>query len=254
MRTLKLTVTYDGTNYSGWQRQKNAPTIQQELEESWERITGERITITGSGRTDSGVHARQQVCSLETQSTLDCNKLLRAVNGNTPTAISIVSAEEVDSDFNAITHSVQKTYQYYIQSGRILDPLRERFAWFVSYNLDAAAMQQAADLIVGEHDFASFEATGSVRQSTVRTVIECNVEMKQRGPFEDITVTVTADGFLYNMVRNIVGTLVIVGRGLESPEWILWLLDQKDRKLAGQTAPAHGLFMDHVVYRDENLG
>ena len=254
MRTLKLTITYDGTNYCGWQRQKNAPTIQQTLEESWERITGEKITITGSGRTDSGVHARQQVCSLVTQSVLDCNRLLRAVNANSPTDISILAAEEVDTDFNAITHSVQKTYQYYIQSGRILDPLRERYAWFVSYNLDAAAMHQAAALFVGKHDFASFEATGSVRESSVRTIIECGVEMKQRGPFEDITVTVTANGFLYNMVRNIVGTLVPVGRGLQSPEWIPWLLQQKDRKLAGQTAPAHGLFLDHVVYRDEQLG
>lgn len=254
MRTLKLTITYDGTNYAGWQRQKNAPTVQQTMEEAWKKITGEEITITGSGRTDSGVHARQQVCSLDTQSALDCNKLLRAVNANMPTDISILSAQEVDSDFNAITHSVQKTYQYYIQAGRILDPLRERFAWFVPYNLDAAAMHQAATLFVGEHDFASFQATGSVRQSTIRTVIECSVEMNRRGPFEDITITVTANGFLYNMVRNIVGTLVPVGRGLESPEWIPWLLDQKDRKLAGQTAPAHGLFMDHVIYRDENLG
>ena len=254
MRTLKLTITYDGTNYCGWQRQKNGPTIQQTLEESWKKITGEQITITGSGRTDSGVHARQQVCSLVTQSPLDCDRLLRAVNANSPTDISILSAIEVDSDFNAITDSVEKTYQYYIQSGRILDPLRQRFAWFVSYNLDIAAMQKAAALLVGEHDFASFEATGSVRQSTVRTVIQCSVEMDPRGPFEDVTVTVTANGFLYNMVRNIVGTLVLVGRGLESPEWIPRLLEQKDRKLAGQTAPAHGLFMDHVVYRDENLG
>ena len=254
MRTLKLTITYDGTNYCGWQRQKNGPTIQQTLEESWKKITGEQITITGSGRTDSGVHARRQVCSLVTQSPLDCGRLLRAVNANSPTDISILSAVEVDADFNAITDSVEKTYQYYIQSGRILDPLRQRFAWFVSYNLDTAAMQQAADLLVGEHDFASFEATGSVRQSTIRTVMRCNVEMDRRGPFEDVTVTVSANGFLYNMVRNIVGTLVLVGRRLESPEWIPWLLEQKDRKLAGQTAPAHGLFMDHVVYRDENLG
>ena len=254
MRTLKLTITYDGTNYCGWQRQKNGATIQQTLEESWKKITGEEITITGSGRTDSGVHARQQVCSLVTQSPLDCDRLLRAVNANSPTDISIVSAVEVGPEFNAITDSVQKTYQYYIQSGRILDPLRQRYAWFVSYNLDAAAMHQAATHFVGEHDFSSFEATGSVRQSTVRTVIECGVEMKRRGRFEDITVTVTANGFLYNMVRNMVGTLVPVGRGLESPEWIPWLLEQKDRKLAGQTAPAHGLFLDHVVYRDENLG
>jgi tRNA pseudouridine38-40 synthase len=254
MRTLKLTITYDGTNYAGWQRQKNVPTIQQTFEESWKKITGEEITITGSGRTDSGVHARRQVCSLETQSALDCNRLLRAVNANMPTDISIVSAIEVGDDFNAITHAVEKTYQYYIQSGRILDPLRQRYAWFVPYHLDADTMDQAAALFVGAHDFASFQATGSVRQSTVRTVIHCSVELSRRGPFEDVTITVTANGFLYNMVRNIVGTLVLVGRGLHPPEWITWLLDQKDRKLAGQTAPAHGLFMDHVVYRDENLG
>ena len=254
MRTLKITVTYDGTNYAGWQKQKNAPTVQQKLEEAWKKITGETLTITGSGRTDSGVHARGQVCSLVTQSDLECSNLLRAVNANSPTDISILSAEEVADDFNAITHSVKKTYQYYIQAGRILDPLRERHAWFVSYHLDAEAMQVAASHLVGELDFASFQATGSARLSTVRNVLGCDVTSEQRGPFQDITVTITADGFLYNMVRNIVGTLVPIGRGLESPEWVLWVLAQKDRKLAGQTAPAHGLFMDHVVYRDENLG
>ena len=115
-------------------------------------------------------------------------------------------------------------------------------------------MQAAATNLVGELDFASFQATGSIRQSTVRNVIQCDVTTEQRGPFQDITVTITANGFLYNMVRNIVGTLVPIGRGLESPDWILWVLAQKDREIAGQTAPAHGLFMDHVVYRDENLG
>jgi len=115
-------------------------------------------------------------------------------------------------------------------------------------------MQEAANHLIGELDFASFQATGSERLSTVRNVMACDVKLVKRDPFQDITITITADGFLYNMVRNIVGTLVLVGRGLESPDWILWVLDQKDRKPAGQTAPAHGLFMDHVIYRDENLG
>lgn len=254
MRTLKLTIAYDGTDYSGWQRQKNAPSVQQTLEESWRKITGETITITGSGRTDAGVHARGQVCSLVTASTLDCDSLLRAVNANSPTDVSILSAQEAAADFNAISHSVRKTYQYYIQSGRIMDPLKERFAWFVSHHLDADAMQEAADYLVGEIDFASFQAAGSNRLSTVRHVMQCDVSMARRGPFEDVTITITANGFLYNMVRNIVGTLVPVGRQRKPPHWIKWVLAQKDRKSAGQTAPAHGLFMDHVVYRDDVLG
>jgi tRNA pseudouridine38-40 synthase len=254
MRTLKLTIAYDGTHYSGWQRQKNAPSIQQTLEESWEKITGETITITGSGRTDAGVHARGQVCSLVTSSRLDCASLLRAVNANSPTDISIIDAQEAVEGFNAISHSVQKTYQYSIQSGRIMDPLQERFAWFVSHHLDAEAMQEAAQYLVGEIDFASFQAAGSSRLSTVRNVLQCDVAMSTRGPFEDVTITITANGFLYNMVRNIVGTLVPVGRARKPPEWIKWVLAQKDRKSAGQTAPAHGLFMDHVVYHDDVLG
>lgn len=254
MRTLKITVAYDGTHYFGWQRQRNGPSIQQTLEETWQKITGETVRFTGSGRTDSGVHARGQVCSVETESAIDCAKLLRAVNANSPTDISILSIAQADANFNAITDSVEKTYQYYIQSGRILDPLRLRYAWFVSHHLDAAAMQEAANHLVGELDFASFQATGSDRLSTVRTVSKCDVTMEKRGPFEDVKVTITADGFLYNMVRNIVGTLIPIGRKIETPEWILWVLAQKDRRIAGQTAPAHGLFMDHVVYRDENLG
>lgn len=253
MRTLKLIIAYDGTRYCGWQRQKNAPSVQQTLEQSWKKITGETISITGSGRTDSGVHARGQVCSLVTASKLDCNSLLRAVNANSPTDLSILSVDEAAPDFNAISHSVQKTYQYYIQSGRIMDPLQERFAWFVSHHLDADAMQKAAQYLVGEMDFASFQATGSTRLSTVRHVMQCDVAMTRRGPFENITITITANGFLYNMVRNIVGTLVPVGRHHQPPQWIEWVLDQKDRKIAGQTAPAHGLFMDHVVYRGDIL-
>ena len=250
MRTLKITVAYDGTNYAGWQIQKNAPSVQQKLEESWTKITGETIRITGSGRTDSGVHARGQVCSLETETEIECENLLRAINSNSPTDISILSAEDVPAGFNAITCSTQKTYQYYIQSGRILDPLKKRFAWFVSHHLDAEAMHVAAQHLVGVKDFASFQTTGSERLTTVRNVMQCDVEMQRRGPFEDITVTITADGFLYNMVRSIVGTLVRVGQQRESPDWILTVLAEKNRESAGQTAPAHGLFMDHVVYRD----
>ncbi len=254
MRFIKLTVSYDGTNFVGWQRQINGSTIQQKMEEAWLSISGETVTVTSSGRTDAGVHARGQVCSMRTETDFSCRTIVRAFNARTPTAISVLSAEEAFEGFNAISHSICKTYCYYIQSGRILDPLRERYAWFVPHQLDIEAMSQAAQYVVGEHDFACFQSTGSVRRSTVRNVMACTVSGRQRGPFQDIDFSVTADGFLYNMVRSIVGTLIPVGLGRQKPEWIRELIEQKDRELAGQTAPAKGLFLDHVIYADDASG
>lgn len=254
MRYIKLTVSYDGTGYAGWQRQKNGVGIQQKMEEAWLSITGEKRTITASGRTDAGVHARAQVCSMKTESPLECRSIVRALNARTPTAISVLDAQEAFEGFNAINHSVQKTYCYYIQSGRILDPLRERHAWFVPHVLNVDAMQQAAAHIVGQQDFACFQTTGSIRRTTVRHVMDCQLVGNQRGPFLDIDFSITADGFLYNMVRSIVGSLVQVGKGRYSPDWIRTLIANKDREPAGQTAPAKGLFMDHVVYADDASG
>ena len=243
MRNLKLTIAYNGRNYVGWQVQLNGDTIQQQLEKAWTEVTGEEIRILASGRTDSGVHARGQVCSLETNSVISNSKLLRAINAKTPEDISVLKVESAVEGFNAILHCEKKTYCYQIQCGRILDPLGMDHWWFVPHHLDIEAMREAAAMLTGSLDFASFQAAGgTVRKTTVRDVKEIRIETEQRDPFTDIRIYVTADGFLYNMVRNIVGTLVHVGRRSEPVSWAKWVLDQKDRSHAGQTAPGHGLF------------
>ena len=252
MRHLKLTVAYDGRNYVGWQVQLNGISIQQRMEEAWAEVTGEKIRIIASGRTDSGVHARGQVCSLATDSVIPNAKLLRAINAKTPEDISVLKVESAIEGFNAIHHCEKKTYSYQIQCGRIPDPLGMDHWWFVPHHLDIAAMREAAGHLTGKLDFASFQATGgTVRQTTVRNVMELRIETQPREPFTEIRIYITADGFLYNMVRNIVGTLVHVGRRSEPASWAKWVLDQKDRCDAGQTAPAHGLFLDRVFYPEE---
>jgi tRNA pseudouridine38-40 synthase len=254
MRYLKLTIAYDGKKYVGWQVQKNGISIQQRLEEGWAEVTSETIRITSSGRTDSGVHARGQVCSLATDSKIPNSDLLRALNAKTPDDISVLKVESAIEGFNAINHCVKKTYCYQVQCGRILDPLGLDSWWFVPHHLDIDAMREAAANLVGQQDFASFQATGgSVRKTTVRNVMELRVETSQRDPFTEVRIFVTADGFLYNMVRNIVGTLVHVGRRSQPASWVKWVLDQRDRKSAGQTAPAHGLFLERVFYPEETV-
>jgi tRNA pseudouridine38-40 synthase len=248
MRHLKLVIAYDGTEYCGWQVQTNGISIQQRLEEGWESVTGEKIRITASGRTDSGVHALAQVCSLKTGSQLSHKSLVRALNAETPFDISILSVDAAPVGFHAIRDAVRKTYDYHIQYGRILDPLRIRYCWFVPGDLDLEGMRQAAKFLTGELDFASFESGGAERTTTIRTVSELEIQDESIHDFPGLRLRITADGFLYNMVRNIVGTLVRVGKKSNEIEWVQWVRDQKDRKCAGQTAPAHGLFLNHVVY------
>lgn len=248
MRNLKLTIAYDGTDYVGWQIQSNGVSIQQRLEEGWYSVTGEKRRITASGRTDSGVHALAQVCGLSTDSVLPPSRLVPAINAETPFDISVLSIEEAAAGFHPIRDAVQKTYVYHVQFGRILDPLRLRTCWYVPGTLNLQAMQQGAKWITGEHDFASFETAGAERSTTIRTVIELEIDEECVHGFPGLRITITANGFLYNMVRNIVGTLIRVGKQREDAEWVRWVRDQHDRKCAGQTAPAHGLFLDHVVY------
>ena len=248
MRHVKLIIAYDGTDYCGWQVQINGISIQQRLEEGWQSVTGEKIRITASGRTDSGVHALAQVCSLKTESRLSTADLVRALNAETPYDISVLSAEEATAGFHAIRDAVQKTYDYHIQFGRILDPMRLRYCWFVPGDLDLNAMRQAAKFLTGEHDFASFESAGAERSTSIRNVKQLDIVVESINGFPGLNLKITANGFLYNMVRNIVGTLVRVGKKSNEIEWVRWVRDQKDRKCAGQTAPAHGLFLDHVVY------
>lgn len=251
MRFLKLTLAYDGTDYCGWQVQHNGISVQQRLEEGWKKITGETIRITASGRTDGGVHAMAQVCSLATESTITAAKLVRAINAETPFDITVLNVAEAPDGFHAIRDAIEKTYFYQIQYGRLLDPLGRRFWWHVPVELDVEAMQEAAKCLIGTHDFASFQSAGAERSTTVRTITQLDIEEVERGVFPAIKLTITADGFLYKMVRNIIGSLVRVGRGTESADWLPNVLEQCDRQVAGQAAPAHALFLQQVKYETE---
>lgn len=253
MRGLKLTVAYCGAAYCGWQVQTGQDSIQQKLQEAFEAVTGERVQITGSGRTDAGVHALGQVASLRTRTTLECERLLRALNATTPEDIAILKIEETDPEFHAIRDATGKRYRYRIQPGRIRDPLDRGFSWFVPTELDVAAMREACRQLVGEHDFACFQAAGGVRKTTVRRIFECTLERQLDGPFEKLIFEIEGNGFLYNMVRNIVGSLVEIGKRKRSPAWIGELIAGRNRTLAGPTAPAHALFLVHVRYDPADL-
>ena len=234
----------------GWQVQPNGVSVQQRLEEAWLSATGEKLRITASGRTDSGVHARGQVCSLATNSSLTNRDLNRALNALTPEDIAVLQVEDAAEGFHAIRDAIEKTYGYQIQHGYILDPLRRRECWFVTRDLDLDAMREAASFLIGRHDFTSFQSVGAERLSAVRNVIRLDIEPHQDSLLPELVIWIAADGFLYNMVRRIVGSLVRVGRGSEQPDWVRWVLEQKNGSLSGQTAPAHGLFLDHVQYSD----
>lgn len=248
MRHLKLTVMYDGANYVGWQFQTNGVSVQEKLEAAWLEITGETIRITASGRTDSGVHARRQVCSLKTATRLTCDRLAFALTATTPFDISVLKVEPAPEGFHAIRDATSKTYRYQIQFGPVLDVLNRNQRWFVPRLLNIQKMQQAAEFLLGSHDFGSFETKGSERLTTVRNVTRLDIEYHREEIFEYVDIVITADGFLYNMVRNIVGTLVRIGVGKEEPEWALSVLHSRNRQSAGETAPAQGLFLEQVEY------
>lgn len=261
MRTLKLTLAYDGTQYAGWQSQPQGFTLQDALESVIARITGESLRVTASGRTDAGVHALGQVVSFTTECRLPLDVLLRALNAHLPRDIVVRSVEDAPDGFHAIRDAKRKRYRYVIQDGPMADVFRRRYAWHVFQQLDVPAMQRAAQALVGTHDFCSFQSAGAERETTVRTVFEIDLrrakEVEQGGGEgghrggEDqslITLEIEADGFLYNMVRTIVGTLVQVGRGTEPEDWPAQVLRACDRRAAGQTAPPHGLFLVEVKY------
>lgn len=248
MHHLKLIVAYDGTNYVGWQVQHNGVSIQQRLEEAWLAVTGEKIRITASGRTDSGVHALGQSCSLTTESPLDCHSIRRALNAHTPDEISVMNVQRAPVGFHAIRDASRKTYLYQVQFGRIRNPIGKAYRWFIPCTLDVDAIQQAATYLVGEHDFSSFQAVGSERETTIRFFSKLNSAVHVEHGFHHLKIEMTSNGFLYNMARNIVGTLIKVGQGSQPPEWVDWVLGQKDRSVAGPTAPAHGLTLINVEY------
>jgi len=247
-RTLKLTVAYDGSRYCGWQRQSNGPSIQAALEKALGEITRETILVTGSGRTDSGVHALGQVVSFDTQSALSADVFRQALNATLPPDIVVREALEAAVGFHAINDSLTKRYRYIVQPGRINDPFSLQRAWFVKRILDADVMHSAARELIGTHDFASFQAVGSPRLSTVRTVTDAEVRFEACDPWGKIFIEIEATGFLYNMVRIIAGTLVDIGQGRGALGTISTIITGRERKLAGMTAPAHGLYLLHVNY------
>lgn len=253
MRSLKLTVAYDGTAYAGWQVQLGQPTVQAAFEEAIRKITGESIRAVASGRTDAGVHAIGQVVSIATDTRMSAGELQRALNGNTPWDIVVRDIVEAPDGFHAIRDAISKRYRYVIQDGPLLDVFARNYAWHVVPRpLDLLAMRQAASHLLGRHDFSSFEASGSDRATSVRNVSDLTMERLEVNGFGRIVLEIQSNGFLYNMVRNIVGTLVEVGRGAQAPEWVAQVLAAKDRKLAGPTAPPQGLFLLRVDYPDAN--
>jgi tRNA pseudouridine38-40 synthase len=250
MRGLKLTLSYDGTRYGGWQAQKSKKkTLQGVLEAAWLRITGETRRAVASGRTDAGVHALGQVVSLCTENTLSTDILKRALNSELPNDMAVLEIVEVEPTFHAIRAAKRKRYRYVIHCSRLRDVFSLAHAWQVYSPLDVEAMNRAAQLLVGLHDFTSFRTTSSdgCRTST-RTVYELSVVRCTGDQSNFIYTEIEANGFLYNMVRTIVGVLVEVGRGRRAESWPAEVLAAKDRRAAGLTAPAQGLFLVKVDY------
>jgi tRNA pseudouridine38-40 synthase len=247
-RWLKLTIAYDGTNYAGWQVQPDKPTVQGAIEDAWREITQERLRITAAGRTDAGVHALGQVAGLKTENTLSTDDLLRALNAVLPNDVAIVSLEPAPAGFHATRDALGKRYRYQIHNGRVPSVFARHFAWHYPQPLDADAMHAAGQALLGRHDFSSFETAGSERPDSIRTIFELTVARGDENAADRITLEVRGDGFLYNMVRTIVGTLVEVGKGTRDIGWPAEVLAARDRRQAGQTAPPQGLFLVCVEY------
>ena len=246
MRNIALFLTYEGTAYHGWQTQKNLATIQQTLEKAIEMVVNHPVHVTGCGRTDAGVHARCYVANFRTESTIPVERLPYALNTHLPIDIAVTKAFEVNENFNAIGSCVRKEYTYTIYNSRLRDPFYVNRAWFYPKHLDETVMQRAADQFVGTHDFAAVRSVGTDVKSTVRTVHYCYVERKG----DIIEVKVCANGFLYNMARAIVGTVVYAAEGKFPPEQIAQILLDGNRTAAGPTVPAGGLYMTHLWYDD----
>lgn len=249
MRNLKLTLAYDGTDFSGWQVQPDAQTIQGTLASAIGRITRENVLPQGSGRTDAGVHALAQVASFETESSIPVANLVIALNDILPASIRVLRVEEVAAQFHARKSAQAKTYRYRMYREAICPPFLARYVWQYPYPLDEEAMRKAAPLILGEHDFTSFAAVDPERErhegaSNVRTIFS---SQWRRDGCESV-YEVRGNGFLHHMVRNLVGTFLLVGKGRLKPVDVTRIIEEKNRAAAGATAPASGLYLVSVEY------
>lgn len=247
MRRVRLRLSYDGTAYRGFQVQPNGPTIQSVLEESLSRLLQEPVTLRPAGRTDAGVHAREQVVDFVDSGNRPLETLLRGGNALLPPDIRIVSVEEVPLSFDARRHAREKEYRYFLRLHPVASPFFSRYSWHIEKPLDLDAMREGLAHTEGEHDFASFRGQGCTAKTTVRTIFRAELK-------EEVTslwfVGITGNGFLRHMVRNLVGTIVDVGRGKIPPERMRELLSLRERTEAGPTAPARGLFLWSVSYPD----
>lgn len=261
-RNLKLTLAYDGSQFHGWQVQPERATVQGTLAEVIERLTGERVLPQGSGRTDAGVHALAQVATFRTESPIPLANLKVVLNDRLPPSIRVLKVEEASPDFHARHSAKEKTYQYRIFRGDVVPPFLHRFVTHYPYPLDEQAMEKAAQVVVGEHDFTSFAAVDPERSerlaearrsddsqdakhtTNIRTVHESRWERVG----EELVYTVRGNGFLHHMVRNLVGTFLLVGKGTLKPEDLRRILDARNRSAAGATAPPQGLYLVKVEY------
>jgi len=248
MRNLKLTLAYDGTDFAGWQIQPDAATIQGTLASAIGRIMGEKVLPQGSGRTDAGVHALAQVATLQTDSVIPAANFVVALNDILPASIRVHAVEEVGPDFHPRKSARAKTYRYRIYRDAICPPLLARYVWHYPYPLDENAMREAAPLVEGEHDFTSFAAVdperGRKNVSNVRRIFSS----QWRRELSELIYEVRGDGFLHHMVRNLVGTFVLGGKGTLKPADISTILKSRDRSVAGATVPASGLYLVNVEY------
>lgn len=251
-RRLKLLISYDGTSYSGWQKQSHDITIQGEIEKYLSRMTSGDVLLHGAGRTDSGVHAQGMVAHFDTTSTISCEDFVRGLNSMMSGAIRIRYVTEVPKDFHARFSASQKSYSYIVYTGEVQPPEIRLYSLHVRRQLNLAMMEKCLALLIGKHDYSSFENSGSrdknyvFGRGAVRTIF--NAELKNNNQSQTLTFTFTGDGFLRNMVRNLVGTLLEVGGGKTTLDEFAAILNKKNRAAAGPTAPAHGLFLNEVTY------
>lgn len=245
MKRIRMIVAYDGTDYCGWQIQPNGITIEEVLNEKLKKLTGEDIHVIGASRTDSGVHALGNVAVFDTDSPIPPERMAYALNQKLPGDIVIVKSDEVPADWHPrYQDQVSKTYEYHIYNAPVPNPLKQRYHTFVSFPLEVEKMRQGAAYLIGEHDFASFCNVRTNVESTVRRVEAIEIEQAEG----DITIRITGNGFLYNMVRIIAGTLIRVGRGFYTPERVGEILEARERTEAGVTAPPEGLVLLRIQY------
>ena len=255
MRYIKITLQYDGTDYSGWQVQKKERTIQQIIEDAIYTVTGERLRITGAARTDAGVHAFAQIAAFKTQSNLEPQVFLRAINANIPHDIRVINAEECSEDFHPRYSAKNKTYSYRISHKGAYAVFLRRYSWQVPYQLNCDLMREAVEYLIGKHDFSCFRASGCSSKNPVRIIFKIEIVEDSFVDFMNfkfnvplIKISIQADAFLRHMVRNIVGTLVEIGRGKQPVSYAKEVLGLKDRRFSGPTAPAQGLFLEEIIY------